>query len=235
MITALFAIAALAAPPPLAVAGRLERGTLGDAGLSGFQLGARWQATGLGGALDVGRLDPGVATTAIGGHVTWRARWFAVAAGARWRSRGETWTPRGALRLGPSALHLFGAYAVQNPTWPGIGATRLGLAGAWRGFEGFAGYAHDINEIHAGTVGVRAPLSPRLGLYVSGALAPEGRVVRMAVGLGWAFGGEPEVLPPVQRDGSPPPMRGQPPTGQPPGSQPLGTPDPTRRPLGAPN
>ena len=229
MSAVLLAVALLGAPPPLVVAGRLERGTVGDAGLSGFQIGARWQALGLGGALDVGRVDIDAATTAVGGHLGWSSTWFAASAGVRWQSENTAWTPRGLLRLGPSSLHLLGAYALQNPTWPGIGATRLGLAGAWRGFEGFAGYAYDIAEIHAGTVGVRAPLSPRFGLYVSGALAPQGRIVRMAVGLGWAFGGTPEVLPPVQRNGTPPPMRGQPPTGQPPA-----TPDPNRRPFGTP-
>jgi hypothetical protein len=232
---ALLAWALLGAPPPLAIAGRLERGTVSDVGVNGFQLGARWQASGLGGALDVSRLDAGAATTALGGQVAWRAPWFAVAAGVRWQSQTPNWTPRGAVRLGPSKLHLFGAYALENPTWPGIGATRIGLAGGWRGFEGFAGYAYVLEEIHAGTVGVRAPLSPRFGLYISGALAPEGRVVRMAVGLGWAFGGTPEVLPPVQRNGAPPPMRGQPPAGQPPASQPGPTADPSRRSFGPPN
>ena len=234
MTGALLAIALLGAPPPLSVAGRLERGSVGDVGLSGFQFGARWQADGLVGALDVSRLDAGAPVTGVGGHVGWQATWFALMAGARWQSEAPDWTPRGALRLGPSALHLFGAYALQNPTWPGIGATRLGVGGAWRGFEGFAGYAYDVNEIHVGTAGVRAPLGPRLGLYVSGALAPQGRVVRMGVGVGWDFGGSPQVLPPIQRDGAPPPMRGAPPTGQPPVS-PNPNSDPSRQPFGPPN
>ena len=106
MSALLLAAGLLAAPPPLVVAGRLERGTVSDSGLSGFQFGARWQALGLGGALDVSRLDIGTAATAMGGHLGWSSTWFAASAGVRWQSEDPAWTPRGVVRLGPSNLQI---------------------------------------------------------------------------------------------------------------------------------
>lgn len=201
--------------PPLTVAGRMERGSIADVDLNGYQLGVRWQRAWTGELALAGLTGPidATALTALGGY---GFTWFEASAGVRWF---DGVTPAGRIRLGPAAVHLAGAYALSNPVWPGIGATRAGLGLDWRGFEGFAGYAWDITEREAITAGVRAPLGPRLGLYISGALGPDRDLLRMGVGVGWRFGGTPDVLPELPVDGAPP-MRGRRPTGNPPASQP---------------
>jgi hypothetical protein len=183
--------------------------------LNGGQLGVRWRRGWIGEVAMTWLTGPvdALTGTALGGYAV---EWFGGSAGMRWF---DGLSPAGRVRLGPAAVHLTGTYALSSPVWPGIGATRVGLGLDWRGFEGFAGYAWDITESQAITAGVRAPLGPRLGLYISGALAPARDLLRMGVGVGWRFGGSPDVLPDLPVDGAPP-MRGQPPTGTPPASQP---------------
>lgn len=204
----------LALPPPVAIVARMERGSLGDANLTGYQLGARWRGRRWQADLAGSVLDGAWSLTTAAGAA---GDWWAAAAGVR---VADGVAPTGRGRVGPRPIHLFGAWDLENPAWTGICATRLGLGVDWRGFEGFAGYGYDVTGVHAGTVGVRAPLGARLGLYVNGALAPGGDLLRMGVGLGWAFGGTPDRLPNLPTDGPPDGLRGRPPTGPPPTTQP---------------
>lgn len=201
----------LALPPSVAVVARLERGSLDDQNLTGYQIGARWRGRLLQADLAGAWLREAWAVTSTVG--LWDT-WWAAAAGVR--ATGDAVDPAARVRLGPQAVHLFGAWQHESPVWTGICATRLGLGVDWRGFEAFAGYGVDVTEVAAGTVGVRAPLGARLGLYINGALAPGGDLLRMGVGVGWVFGGEPDVLPTLPTDGPPDTLRGRPPTGQPP-------------------
>lgn len=205
----------LALPPPVAVVARLERGSLGDTDLTGYQIGARWRGEWLRADLAGSLLDD---AWALVGGVGVGLDWWGAAVGVR--ATADAIAPTGRLRLGPRAVHLFGAWDHENPVWTGICAMRLGLGVDWKGFEGFVGYGHDVTDVSAGTLGVRAPLGARLGLYVNGALAPGGGLVRMGVGVGWVFGGEVDPLPDLPVDGPPDPLRGRPPLGQPPPSQP---------------